>query len=205
MISFRARRRQVVRQERRDQIRRDIREQLDQLARCDAGDPEALRQAAAGGCALMAVCQEPAEMDYPEPVEPVEPDEGPWHAQRPDESERAYRRRIGRPDLAERRAARLLARGYWRIDRPLPGPIREALYAVVLSPRELRRMLAAVWERAERGDYRPREHVPAWTLGRRELADLAPWSCLSDGWLEVCPAHGPPVAVAALEAPVISP
>jgi hypothetical protein len=223
VISFRARRRQVVRQERRDQIRREIREQIELLERCEAGDPEAIRQAEENGRTLTAAWQEPAEEDYPEPVgyfgarpepvEPVEPDLPPAWLPQPGESERRFRRR-GYADLAERRAVRLLARGYWRIDRPLPGAVREALYAVVLGPRELRRMLAAVWERgglARRNDARicgPRQQAARWILDLRELPPRAGPGKVAR-WLEVCLHTGPPAGMQRIasrpEAPLTSP
>jgi hypothetical protein len=215
MISFRARRRQVVRQARADQIRREIREQIDLLNRCDAGDPEAIRQAEENAYVLMAACQEPAEDDYPEPRPRryfvgaeaeadeedwllSEPDAPPAHALRDSESERAYRRRRGRPDLDARRAALLLAEGYWDANRPLPGAVREALCALSLAPRELRRMLFGIWERgglARRGDRwarirRPRQMARFWAVDLRELP--IGWPADHGHGLEVCPLRGPP-------------
>jgi hypothetical protein len=160
VISFRARHRQVVRQERADQIRRDIREQVEQLDRCDAGDPD------------------------------------PWHMQRPGEPYRAYRRRIGRPDLAKRQAALLLAEGYWDADRPLPGTIREALCALSLSPRELRRVLVSVWGHR---DWRLRDFVPYWVP---VLAELAIRLGRVERWLETCLHTGPPTTASAIFSPV---
>jgi hypothetical protein len=207
MISFAAHHRKAVRLERRDRIRREVREGVEMLARCEAGDPEALRQSEENYRALVAASEAWSEADYPEPDEietGLEPDEGPRHALRPGESERQYRRRMGRPDLAERRAARLLARGYWRADRPLPGAIREALCALSMAPRELRRMLFGIWERgglARRGDrWRrirgPRELAHFWAVDPREL--LIGWPGDDGRGLEVCPLRGPPAGAAAV-------
>jgi hypothetical protein len=211
VISFRAYHRKVVRKARCDQLRRDIREQLDLLNRYEAGDPEAIRQVEENR-ALAASYPAPEEADYPEPGDyfpdegyfgatrgPIEPDPEPWHLQRPGESDRQYHRRTGRPDLAARRAAQLLARGYWDANRPLPGAIREALCVLSLTPRELRRVLVAVWGRR---DWTLREPVPCWAP---PLVELAPGLRKVERWLEVCLHTGPPPGVAALEAPVISP
>jgi hypothetical protein len=254
VISFRARRRQVVRQSRRDQIRREVREAIDLIARCEAGEPEALRQAEENG-RILADYSAPAEADYPEPLdcddsspawpgyarhleavaageEPCyfgmtperareelarleapepEPDPGPSWLQRPGESDRQYHHRTGRPDLAERRAALLLAHGHWDAGNPLPGAIREALCAMSLAPRLLRRILFGIWERgglARRGDRwgrirKPRELVRFWSIDPRELP--LGWPGDDGHGLEACPLRGPPAGVAALEAPVISP
>jgi hypothetical protein len=212
MISFAAHHRKAVRLERRDQIRREVREAVEMLARCEAGDPEALRQSKENYRALTEAHQAPsgryfAEPDYPEPDEveaDLEPDEGPGHALRPGESERQYRRRMGRPDLAERRAALLLARGYWDARCPLPGAIREALCALSMAPRELRRMLFGIWERGglvRRGDrWRricgPRELAHFWAVDPRELP--IGWPGDDGRGLEVCPLRGPPAGAAAV-------
>jgi hypothetical protein len=208
VISYRAYHRKVVRKARCDQLRREIREQIDLLDRCEAGDPEAIRQVEENRA--LAESYEAPEPDYPEPDYPEprprryfadadtwaddedwpepEPDLPPAHAQRDGESDRAYRRRRGRPDLARRRAALLLAQGHWDANCPLPGAIREALCALSLSPRELRRLLVARWGRQDRTLPEP---VPYWAPVLRELAT---WLRPSDSWLEVCPSHGPPVA-----------
>jgi hypothetical protein len=212
VISFRARRRQVVRQARRDQLRREIREQLDLIARCEAGEPEVLRQAEENGRVLAAAYRAPSgqyfvEPDHPEPDdsgtwdEPAESDPEPSWLQRPGESDRQYRRRRGRPDLAERRAALLLAHGHWDAGNPLPGAIREALCALSLAPRELRRMLFGIWERgglARRGDRwgrirRPRELARFWSIDPRELP--LGWPGDDGHGLEACPLRGPPAVM----------
>jgi hypothetical protein len=221
VTSFAAHHRKVVRQARRDQIRHEIREGIELLERCAAGDPEALRQTEENRRMLAEAAE--VQDDYPEVVEPVpcrpprrgffaalrrrffatavdqyddsepepEPDEGPRHAQRPGESDRAFRRRLGRPDLAERRAAALLARGYWDANRPLPGAIREALCALSMAPRELRRLLVTVWDRL---DWSPREVAPVWVPTPRELARTAGRPRKAAHWLEVCLHTGPPAA-----------
>jgi hypothetical protein len=229
VISYRAYHRKVVRKARCDQIRREIREQIDLLDRCEAGDPEAIRQVEENHRAL-AESYEVSGADYPEPrprrprrrrryfarlrscfARPRryfvgaedddefdladEPDLPPSWLPQPGESDRRYRHRP-RPDLNERRAAALLARGYWRVDRPLPGAVREALFAVCMGPRELRRTLLAIWERggpARRGDCRvcgPAELAPGWTLHPRELP--LGWPGDDGPGLEVCPLRGPP-------------
>jgi hypothetical protein len=238
VISYRAHYRKAVRLERRDQIRREIREGVELLARCEAGDPEALRQVEESRRRLLEAAEVPD--DYPEVVWPVprrphrrgffaamrrrffaaaadrydpepepepdglEPDDlGPRHALRPGESERQYRRRMGRPDLAERRAARLLARAYWDRDRPLPGAVREALYALSMSPRELRRELCAIWERgglARRDDGKIRgirEQAAYWTASPLELPPRSGPGKAAH-WLEVCLHTGPPAGAAAV-------
>jgi hypothetical protein len=232
VISFAAHHRKVVRLERRDQIRREIRRGVELLARCEAGDPEALRQVEESR--RMLVEADEVWDDYPEVVWPVpcrpqrrgffaamrrrffaaaadrydpeperEPDEGPWHALRPGESVRQYRRRRGRPDLAARRAAGLLARAYWDRDRPLPGAVREALYAMSMSPRELRRELRAIWERGglgrrDDGKIRGiREQAAYWAASPLELPPRSGPGKAAH-WLEVCLHTGPPAGAAAV-------
>jgi len=213
VISFRARRRQVVRKARADQLRREIREQLDLAARREAGDPEAISQFEADRALDKALgfTEAPGLAEtrprryftdtgtWEDRPEPIEPDPEPWHLQRPGESDRQYHRRTRRPDLAERRAAALLARGYWDTGRPLPGAIREALCALSLSPRELRRVLVSAWGRQ---GWRLSELAPYWALA---LVELPTRLGKVERWLEVCLHTGPPPGVAALEAPVFSP
>lgn len=197
MISYAAHHRKVVRQARRDQIRHEVREGLELVRRREAGDPEAIRQAEQN-LALVQSYPDPAEDDYPEPLEseddyPEPLDAEPWHALRPGESERRHRRRMGRPDLTERRAARLLARGYWDAGRPLPGAVRAALCALSLSPRVLRRLLAAIWDRP---DWSPREAVPDWVPPLSDLPSRSGPGKVAH-WLEVCLHTGPPAGTEA--------
>lgn len=87
------------------------------------------------------------------------------------------------------------------------------------TSRELALWHVLVWgpeAAAEAARFRPDERAADSAWARLRLAldaagVLSPLRsanaplCLADGWLEVCPSHGPPAGVAASEAPVISP
>jgi hypothetical protein len=136
VISFRARRRQVVRQERCDQIRHEIREQIELLERCEAGDPEAIRQSEENLRTLTLACQEPSEADYPEVVDL-------WRV--PRAKPRARWRLSDDPtngcrclSCVEARANPMEERTPRHVARPLPGPRRWQLLhrRVLLSDAE---------------------------------------------------------------------
>jgi hypothetical protein len=206
VISFRARRRQVARQERRDQLRREIREQLALVARADDGDPEAIRQCEAE----LAFAMDGRVYDYSGvEVQPMlelwrvaqprprarwplsaDPTNGcpclPCVEARVNPMEEGTPRRVPLSDadheqlgIHEAHLARVMALWYALDWKP-----RAAAEAARLRPDD--RPTDSAWARLrlvleERGVL-----SPLWS-GRDPLR-------LADRWLEVCPSHGPPGA-----------
>jgi hypothetical protein len=205
VISFRARRRQVVRQERHDQMRREIREQIALVARADDDDPEAIRQCEAD---LAFADVDGRIYDY-SGVE-VEPTLNLWRVAQPRPRARwllSADPTNGCPCLScvEVRANPMEERTPRRV--PLSDADREQLgiHEAHLA-RDMALWYALDWKpRAEaeaarrRPDDRPADS--AWARLRlvlEALGVLSPLSpehdplCLADRWLEVCPSHGPP-------------